>query len=184
LAATRAGDTEAFAVLWRAFQPSLLRYLRIQAGQASDDLASETWLEVARSLDRFEGDETGFRAWLFTIARHRRLDWCRRQARRPTTVPAQDVPEPAAGDDPARTVVTKISTEEALALIATLPDGQAEAVALRVIADLDVARVAEIMERHPGAVRVLSHRGLRHLAEALESRAAAATPAIMSGGAQ
>ncbi len=36
--------------------------------------------------------------------------------------------------------------------------------ALRAIADLDVAHVAMIMRKRPGTVRVLAHRGLRELA--------------------
>jgi len=42
-------------------------------------------------------------------------------------------------------------------------------VALRVIAGLDAERVAEIMGKRPGNVRVLQHRGLRRLAELLEA---------------
>jgi RNA polymerase sigma-70 factor (ECF subfamily) len=52
-------------------------------------------------------------------------------------------------------------------LIATLPADQAEAITLRVVAGLDVSRVATIMDKRPGAVRVLAHRGLRRLAERL-----------------
>jgi len=52
-------------------------------------------------------------------------------------------------------------------VVATLPPDQAEAVALRVVAGLDVDRVAEIMRKRPGTVRVLTHRGLRRLAERL-----------------
>jgi RNA polymerase sigma-70 factor (ECF subfamily) len=46
-------------------------------------------------------------------------------------------------------------------------------VLLRVLAGLDVADVAEILGKQPGAVRVLAHRGLRRLAELM---LAGATP--------
>ena len=52
-------------------------------------------------------------------------------------------------------------------VIADLPTDQAEAVALRVLAGLEVNRVAAIMGKRPGTVRVLTHRGLRRLAERL-----------------
>ena len=55
----------------------------------------------------------------------------------------------------------------ALRLIALLPADQAEVVALRFIAGLDVAEVAEIVGKRPGAVRVAAHRGLRRLGEVL-----------------
>ena len=38
---------------------------------------------------------------------------------------------------------------------------------LRVVAGLGVDRVAEIMGKRPGTVRVLTHRGLRRLAQRL-----------------
>ena len=160
----RAGNEDSFAALWRNMNPRILRYLTILNPASAEDLASETWLEVARSLSRFEGDEAGFRNWLFAIARHRHLDLCRRQARRPA-LERMAVPDQAGRDDVAGAVIDCESTEAAIALIASLPPDQAEALALRVIGDLNVAEVAAIMGRQPGAVRVLTHRGLRRLAD-------------------
>jgi RNA polymerase sigma-70 factor (ECF subfamily) len=79
-------------------------------------------------------------------------------------VPTGSVPEQPTDDDPADAAMTTASTAHALELIRRLPPDQAEAIALRVIADLDVARVAELMQREPGSVRVLTFRGLRRLA--------------------
>jgi RNA polymerase sigma-70 factor (ECF subfamily) len=169
LAAAVGGDEQAFARLWRDLHPAVLRYLRVVAPGAAEDVASETWLEVVRGLGRFVGDEVGFRSWVFTIARHRALDDRRRRARRPT-VPLPD--ELAAGwqgaDDPAELVVEGLSTRAALAVIAQLPHDQAEVVLLRVVAGLGVEQVARIVGKRPGAVRVLAHRGLRRLAEQLQ----------------
>ena len=61
------------------------------------------------------------------------------------------------------------STRAALALVAELPPDQAEVVALRVLAGLEVAEVARIVGKRPGTVRVLAHRGLRRLAERMEA---------------
>ena len=58
-----------------------------------------------------------------------------------------------------------------------LPPEQAEAVLLRVMAGLDTERVARIMGKQPGNVRVLSHRGLRSLARRLTMAHGAATAA-------
>jgi RNA polymerase sigma-70 factor, ECF subfamily len=164
-AATR-GDEEAFGRLWRDLQPRLLRYFMVAVPAAAEDLASETWLAVVRGLDRFRGNEPAFRAWVFTIARHEVLDWRRRAARRVTeATPVSDLVEPAAPDDPAATALEGFSTRAALAVVATLPADQAEAVMLRVVAGLGVDQVAGIMGKRPGTVRVLTHRGLRRLAE-------------------
>jgi RNA polymerase sigma-70 factor, ECF subfamily len=169
LAAAAAGDEHAFGCLWRDLQPRLLRYFLVATPSAAEDLASETWLGVIRGLDRFSGGEPAFRAWVFTIARHEVLDWRRRAARRVVEdLPAAGVVELAAADDPAADALEGLATRAALAQVATLPADQAEAIVLRVVAGLDVQRVADIMGKRPGTVRVLTHRGLRRLAERLD----------------
>jgi RNA polymerase sigma-70 factor (ECF subfamily) len=165
LRAARAGDEMAFSALFRAYNAMLVRYLRVVAGsEAADDLSSETWLDVVRGLGRFEGEEAGCKGWLFTIARRRHLDWRRRQARRPVTVGDAALEHVAVGADPASAFDDRAATQAALELVASLPPDQAEVVALRTIAGLDVAEVAEVVGKTAGAVRVLSHRGLHRLA--------------------
>jgi RNA polymerase sigma-70 factor (ECF subfamily) len=75
LAAAQGGDEQAFA--------AVLRYLRVAAPAAAEDLAADTWVSVIRGLSRFRGDEQNFRTWVFTTARHRAIDWRRQAARRP-----------------------------------------------------------------------------------------------------
>jgi RNA polymerase sigma-70 factor, ECF subfamily len=168
LAAAVDGDEQAFARLWRDLHPAVLRYLRVVAPDAAEDVASETWLEVVRGLGQFTGDETGFRSWVFTIARHRALDDHRRRARRLTVPLPIELPAQQADSDPADQVVEGLSTRAALAVITQLPHDQAEVVLLRVVAGLGTEQVARILGKRPGAVRVLAHRGLRRLAERLQ----------------
>jgi RNA polymerase sigma-70 factor (ECF subfamily) len=163
LAAAHRGDDAAFTVLFRLGQPAVLRYLSVVSRDRAEDLAAETWLQVVRGLDTFSGAEPGaFRAWILSIARHRWLDDCRARGRRPQ-VSAYEPPDRPAEDDVAAAVDEIVTTESALDLIAQLPPDQAEVIALRFIADLDVASTAALVGKAPGAVRVLTHRGLRRL---------------------
>jgi RNA polymerase sigma-70 factor, ECF subfamily len=73
----------------------------------------------------------------------------------------------AGAQDTEDSVLERMTTQRALALIATLPVDQAEAITLRVIAGLDVKDVARLLGKRPGAVRVAAHRGLRTLASRL-----------------
>jgi RNA polymerase sigma-70 factor (ECF subfamily) len=59
----------------------------------------------------------------------------------------------------------QLSTARAIAIVRSLPAAQADMVGLRVLAGLDVATVADIVGRTPGAVRVAVHRALHVLAE-------------------
>ena len=164
LEAAAAGDPEGFAVLWRSLQPAVLRYLRVVAGAAAEDVASETWLQACRDLHRFDGDVAAFRGWLFRIARHRGIDERRRAARRPEQ-PAETLDDyGGTARDAEAEVLERSGTGWALGLIAALPRDQAEAVMLRVVAGLDVATTARVLGKRPGAVRVATLRGLRRLA--------------------
>jgi len=165
LSAAQAGAEWAFALLYRDLNPRLLRYLAAQAPGVGDDLAAETWLGAARRLGAFTGDEASFRAWLFTIARHKLVQHWRDAGRRPSTPVAPDAfAERPARDDPEELALDALSTVQAARVIAAaLPAGQAEVVLLRVLGGLDVDQVAAITGRRPGTVRVLQHRALRRL---------------------
>ncbi len=169
VAAAGKGEHWALTELFRAYQPSLLRFLRAQEPRAADDLAGEVWIAVARGLDQFTGDEAGFRGWLYTIARRRLIDHRRRCVRQRTDAVSSDVLDTTVewglGGDPAGEVLDRLGAQGAVdTLVAELTADQAEAVLLRVVGGLSVAETALIMQRPPGAVRVLCHRALRRLA--------------------
>lgn len=164
LAAARTGGEWALSALYRDLHPAVLRYLYSQDPGDAEDLASEAWLDVARGLHRFDGDETAFRRWVFTIARRRLLDHLRSNAHRRThPVPVESLNYLEAPDC-ADEALAFASTRAALARLTSLPRDQAEVVLLRVLADLDVAEVAKIVGKRPGTVRVLQHRALKRLA--------------------
>jgi RNA polymerase sigma-70 factor (ECF subfamily) len=164
LASAKLGDEPAVAALFRHWQPRLLAFFRAAGADQPEDLTSDVWLDVARSLARFEGDHGAFGGWLFTIARRRLIDDRRRIAARPCTADAEAV-ELTSTLDTDRDVMQRISHDAAVRTLAELPPDQAEVLLLRVVAGLDTAAVAELLGKTSGAVRVLQHRGLRRLAE-------------------
>ena len=171
----REGDEVAFAALWRALHPALVRYLRVRGDDAPEDLAAETWMQVVRGLPTFRGGAAEFRSWLFTIARHRAIDQARARTRRPTVLAVADISQidtlavvPSAEHD----AIQNDDTQRALRLVATLPPQQAEMVMLRVVAGLDVADVARLLDKKPGTVRVTVHRALQMLARSSQAHEA------------
>jgi RNA polymerase sigma-70 factor (ECF subfamily) len=164
----QAGDDEAFRVLYRAVQPGLLRYLGALVGADAEDVASETWLQIARDLPRFPGRD-GFRAWAAKIGRNRAIDHLRHRGRRPAVnMPVEYLVEVPDQGDAGEEATEMISTDAALALIRTLPRDQAEAVLLRVVVGLDAAAAGKVLGKRAGAVRTAAYRGLRTLAERLD----------------
>jgi RNA polymerase sigma-70 factor (ECF subfamily) len=167
LAAAQEGAEWAIAVLWQELHPRLLRFLRGLDPVAAEDVEADTWLAAIKDLATFVGDDNQFRAWMFTIARHRLIDWRRREANRRTVAMMPEVlVEHLADDDPAVAVLDRLRADAAVSLVrASLPRDQAEVILLRVVGGFDVAEVAAIIGKRPGNVRVLQHRGLRCLAE-------------------
>jgi len=165
LGAARTGAPWALEALYREFHPAVLAFLRGRAPGEAEDLASDVFIAVAEGLPRFEGEEDGFRSWLFTITYRKVGQMRRRMGRRKTSpLPTAEVGERFPPGDAERDAMSILGTKEALDLIATLPPAQAEVVLLRVVADLPVDRVAEIVGKRPTAVRALQHRAVVGLA--------------------
>jgi RNA polymerase sigma-70 factor (ECF subfamily) len=133
-------------------------------------VAAEVWLAVARGLSAFEGDEGNFRAWVFTVARRRSIDVARRRRRQPALAALDevDVADPTATSS--ALVDAALALEAALKLLHRLTADQREVVALRVIVGMSVAETAVVVNKSEGAVRALCHRGLRTLAELLDTQ--------------
>jgi RNA polymerase sigma-70 factor (ECF subfamily) len=161
----RHGEDVGFMTLYRMLQPRLLRYLSVRTTEGAEDVAAETWLQVVRDLGRFRGNVDDFRGWLFTVARHRAVDAARAAKARPSVAVADVSAVQAVELAPSAEAqaLEKMSTEQALRLVATLSPEIAEMVALRVIAGLDPTTVGDIVGKSAGAVRVAVHRALATL---------------------
>jgi RNA polymerase sigma-70 factor (ECF subfamily) len=122
------------------------------------------FLQVARDLHRFSGDDDACRRWVFTIAHHRLIDARRREVRRPQ-VASYLVPDEAAvaaeADD-------AIDAELLVALDRLTPE-QREVVVLRFVADLSLEAVARVTRRRVGAVKAMQHRALEQLGRILRA---------------
>ena len=178
LDAARRGEDSGFTELWHALQPLLLRYLRVVYPEGAEDLASETWLRAAREIRAIPRRRHGVPR-LAVPGRPQQG-----AGRAPPLGPDLGVVRPtssvfahdhAADTDTAAAAIERISTDEALHLVATLPKEQAEAVLLRVMAGLDVAQTAQVLGKRSGAVRVATMRGLRKLAKTLTDDEAGAS---------
>jgi len=117
-------DREAFARLFEHFAPRLKAYL-MKAGAppgAAEDFAQDAMLTVWRKAELFDSTKARAATWIFTIARNRRLDVLRQDARR-TPMPeielSQDEPERpdqilSMSQDAARlkTAMTRLSADQ------------------------------------------------------------------------
>jgi RNA polymerase sigma factor (sigma-70 family) len=168
LAAAKSGGEWAWAAMYRDLAGPVRGYFRAHGSADAEDLASETFLQVARDILSFEGDEQGFRSWVFVIA-HRRLVDSWRAAQKKPRCAALDEPVPdVQGGDTEEEALDRIATGEVLSALGRLTQDQRAVLALRIIGGLSAEQTAEVLGRRAGAVRALQHRGLLALQQMIE----------------
>lgn len=168
LVAARAGSPQALTRIYTALAPVVDGYLRLQGAYEPEDLTSEVFLAVLRNLGSFEGDESGFRSWVFTIAHRRLLDERRRAVRRPPPAPLSEAPDAAAPDDVQQTVAETLGEENVRALCQRLSADQRNVLLLRLVGRLTIDEIAALMGRTPGSVKALQRRGLVAISRLIE----------------
>lgn len=157
------------AEAYRSLAPAVLGYLRAQRAPEPEDILGEVFLQVARDLPRFRGDDGALRRWVFSIAHNRMLDARRRDGRRPRMAD-REVPEQPAAPGP------ELLDPDLVAALAQLTPDQREVVVLRFVADLPLADVAKITHRRIGAVKAMQHRALEVLQQRLGVRSEEGIP--------
>lgn len=164
LGACRLGAEWAWRQVYEDVAPSLLRYHRARGTADPEDLVGDTFVRVVRGLPSFEGNEEQFRAWVFSIARHRAIDAARAASRRPEH-PAP--PDALAGLGDSGNVeedaLRALSDRGIRAALDLLTEDQRDVLLLRILADLTVEQVSAVLGRSPGAVKALQARGYEQI---------------------
>lgn len=141
---------------------ALLRYLQSLTGhvQLAEDLLQDTFVQAIKGLEQLRAARSP-RAWLFSIARHLGLNAV---SRRRATVPLQDNMAAASPQsaDPRQ--------ERMREAIVALPQGQREALQLRLSQQLSYEEIAQVLEIPVGTVRSRIHHAVKSLRSALEQK--------------
>src|SRR5215210_2503594 len=130
--------------------PAVLGYFRGHGVRDPEGLTGDVFVGVTTGVQRFRGDATALRKWVFTIAHHRLIDEYRRTSRDPQHLVA-DVPdsvhsEQSGEDGELRHALSQLTNE------------QREVVVLRFVADLALKDVARIVGKSSNAVKMLQAR--------------------------
>jgi RNA polymerase sigma-70 factor (ECF subfamily) len=141
----------------------VLGYLRTQQVGDPEDVLGEVFLQVARDLRRFSGDETAARRWVFSIAHNRAMD-AHRKASRDRSSGGSELDERS---EPVAALPSDPTDPALVEALASLSQDQREVVVLRFVADLPLEAVAKITGRRVGAVKALQHRALENLRKAV-----------------
>jgi len=170
LEAAKEGLDWAWRNIYRGLVGPITGYLASRGAVDPDDLAAEVFLQVARDIGRFEGDEPSFRSWVFVIAHRRLIDARRAASRRPVTTQSTDrLSNDSIGGDVEEEAIEQLAVAQMRELFDTLTDAQRDVLALRVIADLTLEETAKVVGKRVGAVKALQRRGLFAIKDQLEN---------------
>jgi RNA polymerase sigma factor (sigma-70 family) len=165
LRALKGRDGELFNLVYRSYASQVLGYLTARGVEDPEATMQDVFLAVLPRIDTISGGAGGLRTFLFSVAHARMVDDHRRQSRTPPKQPFEpefDRRESASAEAAAMLLV---APGEVLALLDILGEDQKEVLTLRIIADLTVEQVAEIMGKSAGAVKQLQRRALDRLRE-------------------
>ena len=146
-------DRDAFARRFDHFAPRLKAYL-MKAGAtagAAEDFAQDAMLTVWRKAELFDRTKAHAATWIFTIARNRRLDVLRQDARRlplPEIDLVQDEPE-----QPDTVVLAAENAARLKAAMARLSPDQIEVLRLAFFQDNPHSEIARRLELPLGTVK-------------------------------
>ncbi|MBB6428097.1 sigma-70 family RNA polymerase sigma factor [Sphingopyxis sp. JAI128] len=161
MAASQRGDRAAYRALLGDSRKWLERYFaRRSAPHQIDDLVQETLVSMHRKLATWDPSRA-FLPWLAAIARYRWIDMLRRQ--RDEAELGDNDAAIGAEDD---AVHARLSIDH---LLAQLPPAQAQAISLVKIKGASIAEASQICGQSESLVKVNIHRGLRRLAQLVES---------------
>ena len=165
----RAGDKEAFGLLYDHYQPSVYRFLfyRTRSQTLAEDLTSETFFRALRSMSTFRWQGKDFGAWLMTIARNLTMDHYKAGRTRLEMTTEDMTPHDDTTEGPEDTVIAGLTNEVLLQALTELPVEQRECLIMRFLQGLSIAETAQALDRSDGAVKQLQLRGVRNLAKLL-----------------
>jgi len=159
-------NPEAFAILYRRYLTPIYGYLqrRVENVHVAEDLTGQTFMEALDGLKHNRYRESGtFRAWLFTIARRRLVDFYRER-------PFVELIDPPSSEP---SLLATLEMNDDLSrlthILKKLDPEKQELLRLRFTANLSFAEIAMLEGKTEAAVKMAIYRILDFLRQAWEA---------------
>lgn len=167
IAKARAGDRSAIAALYRQHQAGVYRYMlyRLSDHHAAEDLTSEVFVRMIRSLGSYNAQGVPFQAWLYRIAHNLAIDYYRKNGHyRQVEFHENQV---GTGADPAIAAEHTLNAELLHTALFDLNNNQREVIVLRFIVRMPIAETAIVLQKSENAIKGLQRRALDNLRKSL-----------------
>ncbi|HEX2452770.1 MAG TPA: sigma-70 family RNA polymerase sigma factor [Vicinamibacterales bacterium] len=181
-----AGDTQAFALLFRRRQAAVYRFALHMAGTpaVAEDVTQDVFVEVMRVAARYEPGRSNVISWLYGIARNcarRRLERDRNLEPLTDQDERDDAATFAVHPDPLGDLTREESIARLREAILSLPFRYRETVVLCDLQELSYAEAADALGCPVGTVRSRLHRGRELLTTKLAAERNWKTPLKLPG---
>jgi RNA polymerase sigma-70 factor (ECF subfamily) len=149
-----ARDRSAFAALFGRFAGRVKGFL-VRSGatpEQAEEIAQEVMVTVWNKAEGFDPQLASAATWIFTIARNRRIDVFRREAR-PAPDPEDPLFKPEPARDPADTTAAADRDAQVRQVLDSLNDDQREVIRLAFYAGLSHGEIAARLNAPLGTVK-------------------------------
>ncbi|MBO9626564.1 MAG: sigma-70 family RNA polymerase sigma factor [Microbacterium sp.] len=153
---SREGDRHAFSELWRRHSPVAVAYARSLGAAPPDpeDVVSDAFVSILRSMRVGKGPERSFRPYLLTTVRN---TWMTHARRAPQTAPLDDDahPESAIGTIDIEAMADSTTISQAFT---SLPERWQHALWLSAVEQLPPRQIAAVLHIRPNSAAALTYR--------------------------
>lgn len=166
----KAALDRAFTDLYKAHLRDVYSFLYYRLGNHHDaeDVSEQVFLQAYRHLPKALAESEGrsLRPWLIRIAQNLAINLYRDRSRKPQA-PLEAAGEFADEHDTEKLVAAREELAEVFEKVADLPDDRREALIMRFALGMDNGEIARAMGKTEGATKVLLHRAIKQLGQAL-----------------
>jgi len=167
-------DRAAFARLYRMHYERVFRYCsrRLFNRHAAEDVTSEVFFRVMRTISTFDGNSNGFRNWLYRIATNAVNDYFKMAKRQADTIKnaAQQHGSGRVFANKSDKELQKKNLAVKQAILGLKPKYQT-VITLRFFEKMKLIEIAEILGQNPATIRSQLARGLSKLRKELRTAA-------------
>lgn len=154
------GDKSGFDSIMDMYHESVVRFVRgyIKNDEDAEDIAAETFLDLLIHPSRF-GFRSSLKTYIFSVARHKAIDFARRRQRRVTfDIDGEDMPDIPSEDNVDRAVINAEISEKIRHALGNLHADYAEILYLTYFESLDSDEITRIMKKNKKQLANLLYR--------------------------
>lgn len=162
-------DEAALTELYDSYSNGIFRYALRSLGDEglAEECVAETFSRFIQSLSRGGGPKQYIKAYLYRIAHNWITDQYRRAPKETVELKAEFLPD--GNLLPTEAFDAEMESARVHSALGKLTPEQRQVIILRYLEDWKIDEIAKVMQKEPGAVKSLRHRGINSLRRILNA---------------